>query len=213
MFYRINKIHLLNTNVLYKFLKNIGYARRQHITSIVFGWTSHDKQAKKAFRILKTCSSLKSIEIMLSSFERKTWYEPPNHSTALKEVRGMAEVQIRVHTPWETDFSKTNLDRTAFRELRTAMMRPRLKQFVVDSVFDIDPFKARRKQSRRSEEDLTGAGSGIGQCARWQANEVRYTTEREWIRQYGFRKLEGSLFEDEENKGPEDLLSVSRSSE
>jgi hypothetical protein len=53
-FYRFNNLHFGSTKILLRFLQNIGFARRQQITSITFGWIFRCYNAKATFRLLKT---------------------------------------------------------------------------------------------------------------------------------------------------------------
>jgi hypothetical protein len=86
-FYRFNKLHFGSTKYLFRFLRNIGFARRQQITRIAFGWTFHCCNAKATFRLLKTCSNLRTVEIILDS--RRNDLAGAWDIGALREVRGM----------------------------------------------------------------------------------------------------------------------------
>ena len=59
VFYTSNCFSFTDTGLLYRFLKNIGYTRRQHLTMIYFLWRGPD--AKEAFRLLKTCRRIKKL--------------------------------------------------------------------------------------------------------------------------------------------------------
>ena len=78
VFYTSNCFSFTDTGLLYRFLKNIGYTRRQHLTMIYFLWRGPD--AKEAFRLLKTCRRLKLVQFTVPCSH------PPGYE-ALKEVR------------------------------------------------------------------------------------------------------------------------------
>jgi len=152
VFYRCNKLHFASADVLYKFLKNVGFARRQQITSIAFGWLWIDYHAKEAFRLLKTCSNLKYIEIIVNSKTYPKW--TMSDEAALKEVRGMEMVKFRAHWPWKPSCRRRYADDGIVREMRQAMTRPRLKQYAADPTKLIDPFKQGRERFPKSEVTL-----------------------------------------------------------
>ena len=83
IFYRINTLYFADTGTLLHFLRNIGYARRQQLTDVGFDWIG--LEAKAAFRLLATCSGLKTVRFSVHC-SRPVGYD------ALREVRGIARV-------------------------------------------------------------------------------------------------------------------------
>jgi len=86
-FYRINHFTFVSTDTLYTFLKNIGLARRQAITSIslvLFG-----SQGLEALQMMRSCTNLKRLEVRLMT-ERlsKEKFE------ALSLLRGIESVEF-----------------------------------------------------------------------------------------------------------------------
>jgi len=152
VFYRYNKLHFNSIDVLYKFLKNVGYARRQQISNIAFGWLWIDLHAKEAFRLLKTCSNLRYIEIIVNSETYPRW--TMSDEAALKEVRGMEMVEFRAHWPWKPSCRRRYPDSGIVREIKQAMTRPRLKRYAAKPTKTIDPFKQRRERFPKSEGTL-----------------------------------------------------------
>ena len=145
VFYKINTIYFRNTDILFDFLTNIGPARRQCVTHIGFNWIGSNP--KLAFRLLKSCGSLKTLRFTLpTSF-------PQGYET-LHEVRGMQNVMRltkfifnenygRTVKQWCTekdeDITQDDIDnedeidmasekrKPSFIDLRDHMMRPRGK--------------------------------------------------------------------------------------
>ena len=151
--YSHNTFTFNTIDVLLKFLRQIGYARRQHVVSVVFRWESDDPKA--AFRLLKTCSRLKSIDFNLCYFQ-------PNGLAALREVRGLEKVEIYhrqlalykfmgVLNPYYV--GKMHLAIAQLSELKEAMMRPRLKQYEPK---EIDLFDPKTEHFRKGEEHSLG---------------------------------------------------------
>lgn len=149
-----NELHFDNTTRLLNFLRRIGYARRQQLRVIFFH--EFDDQAKKAFRLLRTCPKLTRVRLIFPT--RRAALYPPGYA-ALREVRGLQAVDMhgqgrsffgpdyrKIVQPWEIDpvCNPTDLER--------AMMRPRLKRFVADSNKKINLFH-RRREVFRSEQD------------------------------------------------------------
>lgn len=140
IFYRINRFHFDTTTVLFNFLRGIGSIRRQHVVWVSF--RSFDDNAKRAFRLLKSCQRLKHLQLRLP------YYQPSGY-VALREVRGLESVQIYLQV------SSVSRRRWAPQsdpeELMKAMKRPRLKQNEIDLDAEIDLFKKRRKVIRKTE--------------------------------------------------------------
>ena len=161
IFYSKNRFHFPDTQILYRFLRNIGYVRRQHLTMISFNWRG--AEAKEAFRILKTCRRLKSLHFTAPC------NEPPGYA-AIREIRGLEEAKaiVRIHylthrhgrtynsyyaclcdTPYHQGYG--SLD--DLPELERAMMRPRLKQYALDPNEQFDLFReAKREVFKKPEE-------------------------------------------------------------
>ena len=159
-FYATNCFSFTDTGLLYRFLKNIGYTRRQHLTMIYFLWRGED--AKEAFRLLKTCRRLTSVQFTVPCSH------PPGYE-ALKEVRvETAKARALVHfaapplqhsscfgdyqchcnctsrSPYEP---ASNL-----QEIEKAMMRPRRNQDLPDAKEVFDFFAPKREYFKRSED-------------------------------------------------------------
>ena len=164
VFYTKNCFSFTDTGLLYRFLKNIGYTRRQHLTMVYFLWRGPD--AKEAFRLLKTCRRLKVVQFTVPCSH------PPGYE-ALKEVRvekakaralvHFAPAQnpplnIHDHTSCFGDYQCHCLCRRAYepasnmRELEKAMMRPRREQDFPDPNEKFDLFKPKREYFKKSEE-------------------------------------------------------------
>ena len=164
VFYTTNCFSFTDTGVLYRFLKNIGYTRRQHLTMVHFLWRGPD--AKEAFRLLKTCRRLRVVQFTVPCSH------PPGYE-ALKEVRvEMAKARAVIHfTPAQYpplsiynhtscfgDYRCHCLCRRRYEpasnlmELESAMMRPRRRQDLLDVEETFDLFKPRREHFKKSEE-------------------------------------------------------------
>ena len=141
VFYRINRFHFESTTVLFNFLHGIGSIRRQHVVWVSF--RSFDDDAKRAFRLLKSCQRLKHLQLTLPDYQ-------PSGYVALREVRGLESVHIYLqvslrHPRWARQSNP--------EELMKAMKRPRLKQYEIDHDAEIDLFKKRRKVLRKTEDE------------------------------------------------------------
>lgn len=152
VFYRYNKLHFESTDMLYKFLKNIGYLRRQQITSIAFGWLWIDLYAKEAFRLLKTCPNLKHMDIIVNSKTYPRWTMP--NEAALKEVRGMETVEFLAHWPWKPSYRRRYSEGGIVGDIKQAMLRPRLKRYAVNPTKLVYPFKEQNERFRKCEGTL-----------------------------------------------------------
>ena len=146
IFYRFNQFYFKDTEILYRFLRKIGYPRRQQITTISFCWRSHGI-AKEAFRLLKTCKGLKSLSTWISD------YEPWGYA-ALREVRGLEEVSIGKNTSAISPHCDP-------QKLEHAMLRPRLKAPSADPDEKIDLFKRRREVARVCEGTRLVRSAGL----------------------------------------------------
>ena len=160
IFYRVNIFHFGDVAVLYQFLKNAGLARLQQVQRIIFVWTGDN--AKKAFRLLKQCSRLTAVCIILPAkkvpslpYPREPGYE------ALREVRGLQGVKfIKLIVSDTSTLGKPVTDST-LESLKQAMTRPRLSRFSVPPDELIDPFKPKKVVSRETELDWLKANSSL----------------------------------------------------
>ena len=161
VFYSSHRFFFSDTELLYSFLKGIGHNRRQHLSMIAFDWCG--PYAKDAFRLLKTCSRLKSVQFTVPCGE------PPGYA-AVREIRGleqalvverrhygsqyiyMAAANYRCQCPYPMRDEERPLDDVL--ELERAMMRPRLKQYAVDPNETLNLFKRKRGFWKKTEESL-----------------------------------------------------------
>lgn len=151
IFYQDGCIHFNNVDELYNFLKNIGYARRQQLTTLEFYWRGEKPQ--RAFRLLKTCKSLRSLTIIPDDPSAPAWQ-------ALREVRGLEEVifkavsvygpTYRMMTPAISSQLRTRVE--FLQDLEESMRRPRLKRYTVNSDEKIDLLGGKREVFRKTEE-------------------------------------------------------------
>lgn len=119
IFYRYNTFHFRSTYELCLFLQNIGYPRRQQVTTVVVKWRG--QEPLQLFCLLKECD-LKSLTIReLNQSERLA---------ELRDVRGLERISI-------TSDSEPDYD---CQELERAMMRPRLS---TDRYENLDLFARR----------------------------------------------------------------------
>ncbi len=163
VFYTSNRFYFPDTQLLYSFLKGVGYNRRQHLTMIVFEWCG--PYAKEAFRLLKACRRLKSVQFTIPCGE------PPGYA-ALREIRGLDQALVLNRHHYgitEEDYAmlrsenyyclrhhggqrKGPLDDV--QELERAMMRPRLRQYAEDPSEKLDLFKGKREALKKTEESI-----------------------------------------------------------
>ena len=165
VFYTTNCFSFTDTGLLYRFLKRIGYTRRQHLTMVYFLWRGPD--AKEAFRLLKTCRRLKMVQFTVPCSH------PPGYE-ALKEVRvEKAKARALIHFAHaQTPPINGNRDHggcfgdylchcqcrrgdepaSSLRELESAMMRPRCTQDLPDAEEEFDLFKPKREHFKKSED-------------------------------------------------------------
>lgn len=164
VFYTVNCFSFTDTGMLYRFLRNIGYNRRQHLTMVYFLWRGPD--AKEAFRLLKTCRRLTTVQFTVPCSH------PPGYE-ALKEVRVQtAKARALVHFQPAQDPPSSIYNHTScfgdyqchcicrrhyepasnIRELENAMMRPRREQDLTNADEKFDLFKSKRERFKKSEE-------------------------------------------------------------
>lgn len=164
VFYTTNCLSFTNTGLLYRFLKNIGYARRQHLTTIYFLWRGPN--AKEAFRLLKTCRQLTTVQFTVPCSH------PPGYE-ALKDIRveeakaralihfapaQLPPLTIRSHTSCFGDYECHCLCRrpyepaSSLRELEDTMMLPRRQEDLPDPEEKFDLFKPKREHFKKSED-------------------------------------------------------------
>ena len=164
VFYTSNCFSFTDTALLYRFLKNIGYTRRQHLTMIYFLWRGPD--AKEAFRLLKTCRRLRLLQFTVPCSQ------PPGYE-ALKEVRvetakarALVHFAITQNPPLDIhdhnscfgDYQCHCICRRPYEpassmlELENAMMRPRREQDFPDPEEKFNLFKPKREHFKKSEE-------------------------------------------------------------
>ncbi len=195
VFYATNCFCFTDTGLLYRFLKNIGYTRRQHLTMVYFLWRGPD--AKEAFRLLKTCRGLKTVQFTVPCSH------PPGYE-ALKEVRvENAKARALIHFAHARNPPATGIhDSTSCfgdylchcncrrsdepasnpRELEKAMMRPRCEKDLPNAEEKFDLFKPKRERFRKSEEQemLEGKASYDDSDNRieQQGRELKYLGRR-----------------------------------
>lgn len=194
VFYTTNCFSFTDTGLLYRFLKNIGYNRRQHLTMVYFLWRGPD--AKEAFRLLKTCQRLTTVQFTVPCSH------PPGYE-ALKEVR-VENVKARAlvhfapaqnpplsiynHTSCFGDYQCHCICRRRYepasnlREIENAMMRPRREQDLLDVKEEFDLFNRKREHFKKSEEqylleEKASFDDFIGRIEQ-QGKELKYVGRR-----------------------------------
>ena len=213
VFYTSNCFSFTDTGLLYRFLKNIGYTRRQHLTMIYFLWRGPD--AKEAFRLLKTCRQLRLVQFTVPCSH------PPGYE-ALKEVRVETAkaralihfepaqnppLNIHDHTSCFGDYQCHCLCRrpyepaSSMQELENAMMRPRRKQDFPDPDEKFDLFKPKREHFKKSEEqDLLqeqASFHGFIDRIEQQGKQLRYLGRRNKVKEAALSQtLRGSEVDD-----------------
>ena len=149
IYYRVNLFYFPNVNILRRFLKNIGLARRQHVTRICFSWTGVD--AKKTCRLLMRCPRLTFVDIVLSNYNQTRLGSPglpkATECAFLREVRGLETVAFTCDLSTRYGSTIYNQFETAadLEELCDAMRRPRLDRFKATSEAEINPLKPKRE--------------------------------------------------------------------
>ena len=212
VFYTSNCFSFTDTELLYRFLKNIGYTRRQHLTMIYFLWRGPD--AKEAFRLLKTCRRLRLVQFTVPCSH------PPGYE-ALKEVRVETAkaraivhfspaqnppLNIHDHTSCFGDYQCHCLCRrpyepaSSMQELENAMMRPRRDQDLPDPDEKFDLFKPKREHFKKSEEqDLLqemASFHGFIDRIEQQGKQLRYLGRRNKVKEAALSQtLTGSEFD------------------
>ena len=163
VFYSSNRFYFPDTELLFSFLKGIGYNRRLHLTTIAFEWCG--PFAKEAFRLLKTCRRLKSVQFTIPCSQ------PPGYG-AVREIRGLEQALVfdRLHfgIRMEDHYRLASEDYRCLchhdphrkgplddiQELERAMMRPRLKQYAEDPSEKFSLFKGKREVLKKAEESI-----------------------------------------------------------
>ena len=213
VFYSTNCFSFTDTGMLYRFLKNIGYTRRQHLTMVYFLWRGHD--AKEAFRLLKTCRRLTTVQFTVPCSH------PPGYE-ALKEVR-VENAQARAlvhfapaqnpplnihdHTSCFGDYLCHCLCRRNYepasnlRELENAMMRPRREKDSADAEEMFDLFKPKCERFQKSEEqDLLNQKASFNTFIsrlEQQGKELKYLGRRNKTEEAALNQtLKGSAVDD-----------------
>ena len=183
VFYTYNRFYFPDTELLFSFLKGIGYNRRQHLTMIVFDWCG--PFAKEAFRLLKTCRRLKSIQLKIPCSE------PPGYG-AVREIRGLEQAlvldrlhygihQLRYPVRRENHYRLASEDYRCLcyrdphgkgplddvHELERAMMRPRLKRYAEDPSEKFNLFEGKREFLKKSEESILVEDRGSWYQTAW----------------------------------------------
>ena len=151
IYYRVNVFCFANVNILHRFLKNIGLARRQHVTRICFCWKG--VCAKKTCRLLKKCPRLKSLHIVLYNVEVPSrWFflNKVTECAFLRDVRGLETVKFIVEPHKRPGFTIQYQPETAaeLEDLSRAMTRPRPDSYKPTSEADINPLKPKREIHR-----------------------------------------------------------------
>ena len=183
IFYASNRFYFSDTELLYCFLKGIGYNRRQHLSMVAFDWCG--PYAKEAFRLLKTCRRLKTVQFTIPCCE------PPGYA-AVREIRGLEQAMVleRRHYGERTsdhgwiaaaDY-RCRCERTQGKgplddapELERAMMRPRLKRYAEDPNEKLDLFKGKREVWKKLEESVL-----FEDCLSLYDTAWRSTYQTEW---------------------------------
>ena len=185
-FYATNCFSFTDTGLLYRFLKNIGYTRRQHLTMIYFLWRGED--AKEAFRLLKTCRRLTSVQFTVPCCH------PPGYE-ALKEVKvetAKAHALVHYAVPefqhsscfgdyqchCNCNMRSSHEPRSNLQEIEQAMMRPRRKQDLPDAEEVFDLFTPKREYFKRSEDqELLGEKAAFNEFIdriEWKGKGISY---------------------------------------
>ena len=172
IFYRQNTFGFSNTTSLFHFLQGMGLKRRQQVTKIFLHWWGPD--AKEAFRLLKTCSNLKSITLTMPCVQAVGYY-------ALREVRGLKSVNVCAvihHLKGQNSSTSSryvnersrgyqcrcldydnNLWSLSVTDLEQAMLRPRPKHCGTQYAPPEDLFiRAKRIRKRKSEDESLDEG-------------------------------------------------------
>lgn len=171
IFYRDNNLQFLNVCYLWRFLKNIGYARRQHVTHITFVRMGREEDA--AFRMLQRCPRLKFLDIIFPCRLGLSGCRPchDQNYSILREVRGLEAVNFKYdedhkkhtigHSPGFSSAAHAvreerewNKEISIFEKLQHDMMRPRIQRFLIKADEKIDLFKPKKERHRQSEESL-----------------------------------------------------------
>jgi hypothetical protein len=209
IFYRHNNLQFLNVCYLWKFLKNIGYARRQYVTHITFVWMG--LEASAAFGLLQRCPRLKFLDIILPCRLGLTRCRPcHSHSyNMLCEVRGLEAVNFKYdedHKKHTTRYSpgyssavhavreerEWNKEIRIIEKLQHDMMRPRLKRFLIKADEKINLFKPKKERHRRSEVHSLRTGEKICPIGGYPVKSAYSREEMEICRREWREKRQGS---------------------
>lgn len=183
IFYRYNNLVFSNGDLLEQFLRNIGYARRQHVTHISPVWKGN--RIGFGLRFLKRCPSLTHLDMHIPVIP--AWHMELRGFCScvatLRNVRGLEEVQffynderVDVMDPLATlqYILTTRVARLRFVFLRDAilvnlpgirrdMIRPRLSRYIPEGDEKIELFKPQKQPKlgsvRKSEVERLQEGS------------------------------------------------------
>ena len=93
-YYKINTLHFPKLDLLIRFLRNIGFARRQYLTSLNFFWSGADPTScRTAINMLQKCPSLRTLKIYTDKKD-KTKPKSIKALRALKAVKGLENVSF-----------------------------------------------------------------------------------------------------------------------
>ena len=96
-YYKLNTLHLPNLKLLTLFLRNIGFARRQYLTSLSFLWSGKDPTScRTALTMLQKCPSLRTLKIFTVQND-KIEAERMKALRSLKAVKGLDKVSFIDH--------------------------------------------------------------------------------------------------------------------
>ena len=92
-YYKLNTLHFPKLDLLTLFLRNIGFARRQYLTSLTCFWSGADPTScRTAVNMLQKCPSLRTLKIY--TLRDKTGPEGREALRALKAVKGLEKVSF-----------------------------------------------------------------------------------------------------------------------
>ena len=91
-YYKLNTLHFSNLNLLTRFLRNIGFARRQYLTSLTFFWSGTDlTSCRTAVNMLQKCPSLRALKVYTVQND-KIEAKRKKALKGLKAVKGLEKV-------------------------------------------------------------------------------------------------------------------------
>ena len=92
-YYKLNTLHFPKLDLLTLFLRNIGFARRQYLTSLTCFWSGADPTScRTAVNMLQKCPSLRTLKIY--TLKDKTEPKGKKALRALKAVKGLEKVSF-----------------------------------------------------------------------------------------------------------------------